>query len=118
MGAHRGRLCTRPGGVMKRIAAFVLLAVCLALAPSAQAQTKVRLAVGGKPAMFYLPLTVVERLGYFKEAGLDVAISDFPGGARALQSPGGGRAPVVAGAVDPTMPKPAKGQSIGGGVRA
>src|SRR3954470_8773621 len=114
MGADRGRLCTRPGGVMKRIAAFVLLAVCLALAPSAQAQTKVRLAVGGKPAMFYLPLTVVERLGYFKEAGLDVAISDFPGGARALQSLIGGSADVVAGAFDHTIQMQAKGQSIVG----
>ena len=30
---------------------------------------KVRLAVGGKPALFYLPLTVTERLGYFKKRG-------------------------------------------------
>jgi len=97
---------------MKRIGAFALLLTCLALAASAQAQTKVRLAVGGKPAMFYLPLTVVERLGYFKDAGLDVEISDFPGGARALQSLIGGSADVVAGAFDHTIQMQAKGQSI------
>ena len=48
--------------------------------------SRVRLAVGGKPALFYLPLTVTERLGYFRDAGLEVEISDFPGGARALQA--------------------------------
>ena len=36
------------------------------------AQTKVRLAVGGQTALFYLPLTVTDRLGYFKDEGLDV----------------------------------------------
>ncbi len=94
-----------------RIGAFALL-LALTLATSAHAQTKVRLAVGGKPAMFYLPLTVVERLGYFKDAGLDVEISDFPGGARALQSLIGGSADVVAGAFDHTIQMQAKGQSI------
>ncbi len=64
--------------------------------------------------MFYLPLTVVERLGYFKDAGLDVEISDFPGGARALQSLIGGSADVVAGAFDHTIQMQAKGQSIVG----
>jgi hypothetical protein len=112
MGAYRGRLRAGPGGIMKRIGAFALLVACLTLTTSAHAQTKVRLAVGGKPAMFYLPLTVVERLGYFKDAGLDVEISDFPGGARALQSLIGGSADVVAGAFDHTIQMQAKGQSI------
>ena len=64
--------------------------------------------------MFYLPLTVVERLGYFKDAGLDVEISDFPGGARALQALVGGSADVVAGAFDHTIQMQAKGQPIVG----
>ena len=38
----------------------------------------VRLAVGGKPALFYLPLTITERLGYFRDAGLTVEIQVFP----------------------------------------
>jgi NitT/TauT family transport system substrate-binding protein len=59
-----------------------LAAVLFAALPmSAQAQkpeqTRVQLAVGGKTSLYYLPLTVTERLGYFKEAGLDVEISDF-----------------------------------------
>ena len=83
-------------------------------ASHAEAQTKVRLAVGGKPALFYLPLTVTERLGYFKEAGLDVEISDFAGGGRALQSLMGGSADVVAGSFDHTIQMQAKGQPLMG----
>ncbi len=48
-----------------RIAAVALTLALAATVMEARAQTTVRLAVGGKPAMFYLPLTVVERLGYF-----------------------------------------------------
>src|SRR4029079_5935599 len=114
MGAHRGRVRAGAGGIMKRIGAFALLLTCLTLATEVRAQTKVRLAVGGKPAMFYLPLTVTERLGYFKEAGLDIEISDFPGGARALQALMGGSADVVAGAFDHTIQMQAKGQRIVG----
>src|SRR6202048_5558017 len=66
-------------------------------------QSSVRLAVGGKPALFYLPLTVTDRLGYFPGHGLHVEVSDFPGGARALQALLGGRADVVAGAYDHTI---------------
>jgi NitT/TauT family transport system substrate-binding protein len=93
---------------------LALVAFCALTATNATAQTKVRLAVGGKPAMFYLPLTVTERLGYFKEAGLDIEISDFPGGARALQALMGGSADVVAGAFDHTIQMQAKGQRIVG----
>jgi sulfonate transport system substrate-binding protein len=74
--------------------------------------SRVRLAVGGKPALFYLPLTVTERLGYFRDAGLEVEISDFPGGARALQALIGGSADVVTGSFDHTIQMQAKGQPI------
>src|SRR5262249_14750227 len=92
-------------------------AVTLVLAPGfASAQkletTKVRLAVGGKSSLYYLPLTVTERLGYFKEAGLDVEISDFAGGAKSLQAMIGGSADVVTGAFDHTIQMQAKNQAI------
>src|SRR2546429_7457894 len=93
-----------------------LAAVSLLMPAGAQAQkpetTKVRLAVGGKSSLYYLPLTITERLGYFKEAGLDVEISDFAGGAKSLQALIGGSADVVTGSVDPTIPKPAKSPPI------
>lgn len=90
------------------IAAFLLGCACTQIA---QAET-VRLAVGGKPVIFYLPLTVTERLGYFKQEGLDVEISDFAGGARALQSLIGGSADVVTGAFDHTIQMAIKNQPI------
>jgi NitT/TauT family transport system substrate-binding protein len=94
-----------------------LAAVSFMLVPAAaQAQkpeqTKVRLAVGGKSSLYYLPLTVTERLGYFKDAGLDVEISDFAGGSKSLQALIGGSADVVTGAFDHTIQMQAKNQSI------
>jgi NitT/TauT family transport system substrate-binding protein len=74
--------------------------------------TKVRLAVGGKSSLYYLPLTITERLGYFKEAGLDVEISDFAGGSKSLQALIGGSADVVTGAFDHTIQMQAKNQAI------
>ena len=83
---------------------------------TAQAQKpeleKVRLAVGGQTALFYLPLTVTARLGYFKQEGLDVEISDFAGGGRALQALMGGSADVVTGSYDHTVQMHAKGQAL------
>jgi NitT/TauT family transport system substrate-binding protein len=92
-----------------------LAAVILALATActaASAQTKVRLAVGGQTALFYLPLTVTDRLGYFKDEGLEVTISDLAGGARALQALMGGSADVVTGSFDHTIQMHAKNQPL------
>jgi len=93
-----------------------IAALVLALPVSAQAQkpetAKVRLAVGGKSSLYYLPLTVTERLGYFKDAGLDVEISDFAGGSKSLQAMIGGSADVVTGAFDHTIQMQAKNQAI------
>src|SRR6187431_2463525 len=110
--ADVNRVWTR--GLFGAATAFLLALGIAFTAADARAQTTVRLAVGGKPAMFYLPLTVVERLGYFKDAGLNVEISDFPGGARALQALVGGSADVVTGAFDHTIQMQAKGQPIVG----
>ena len=96
-------------------AACIAVALILApgLAPAEKLETtKVRLAVGGKSSLYYLPLTVTERLGYFKEAGLDVEISDFAGGAKSLQALIGGSADVVTGSFDHTIQMQAKNQSI------
>ena len=83
---------------------------------SAWAQTpekpKVTIAVGGKNLFYYLPLTIAEQLGYFKEAGLDVTIVDFAGGSRALQAVVGGSADVVSGAFEHTLNMQLKGQPM------
>ncbi|HEY6994728.1 MAG TPA: ABC transporter substrate-binding protein [Xanthobacteraceae bacterium] len=92
------------------------LALTLAFAGAAQSQgiekKRVTLAVGGKTALYYLPLTICERLGYFKEQGLDVTINDFRGGAQSLQALVGGSVDVVTGAYEHTIRMQAKGQDI------
>src|SRR4051812_32027911 len=82
---------------------FTVLAAAAIAAPTLRAQgklekAKVAIAVGGKASFYYLPLTISEQLGYFKAEGLDVEISDFAGGAKALQALVGGSADVVNGA--------------------
>ena len=77
-------------------------------------KTKVVLAVGGKSALYYLSLTVAETKGFFKDAGLDVEINDFQGGAKSLQALMGGSADVVAGAYEHTIRMQQRGQPIVG----
>ncbi|HYV66945.1 MAG TPA: ABC transporter substrate-binding protein, partial [Myxococcales bacterium] len=94
-------------------AAGLLLAVAGA-APAAEKleQPKVTVAVGGKTLFYYLPLTLAERLGYFKDEGLDVQVADFPGGAKALQAMVGGSADVVSGAFEHVVDMHAKGIEV------
>jgi NitT/TauT family transport system substrate-binding protein len=64
--------------------------------------------------MVYLPLTIAERKGFFKEAGLDVEIVDVEGGSKALQALIGGSVDVTSGSFDHTIQMQAKNQSIEG----
>ncbi|MGN6388855.1 MAG: ABC transporter substrate-binding protein [Burkholderiaceae bacterium] len=73
---------------------------------------KVSIAVGGKNLFYYLPLTIAEQLGYFKDEGLQVEINDFAGGSKALQALVGGSADVVSGAYEHTINMQAKGLPI------
>jgi NitT/TauT family transport system substrate-binding protein len=66
--------------------------------------------VGGQAAFYYLPLTIAERLGYFKDEGLNLKISDFAGGAVALRAVVGGSADVVSGAYEHTVSLQSKKQ--------
>lgn len=96
-----------------RINHFVLAAACAAFALPAQAQLEkkdVHIAVGGQASFYYLPLTIAERQGYFKDEGLNVKISDFAGGSVALRAVVGGSADVVSGAFEHTISLQAKKQ--------
>lgn len=73
---------------------------------------KTSIAVGGKNLFYYLPLTIAEQLGYFKDEGLDLTIFDFSGGSRALQAVVGGSADVVSGAFEHTVNMQFKGQPM------
>lgn len=72
----------------------------------------VQIAVGGKPLLYYLPLSIAEIKGFFKDEGLDVSIADFAGGSKALQAVVGGSADVVSGAFEHTLHMQAKGQAF------
>ena len=99
--------------IWKLLAAAAAFAIS-AGAANAQAPEKPKLVlgVGGKALLYYLPLTIAERKGFFKEQGLDVEIQDFAGGARSLQALIGGSLDVVTGAYEHTQRMQAKGQDI------
>jgi NitT/TauT family transport system substrate-binding protein len=71
-----------------------------------------KLSVGGKALLYYLPLTVTERLGYFKDAGLNVEISDFAGGSQSLQAQIGGSVDVTTGSYEHTIQMQAQGKPL------
>lgn len=101
----------------RRFTALTAFTAAAVAAPSLRAQgklekNKISIAVGGKAAFYYLPLTISEQLGYFKAEGLEVEISDFAGGARALQALVGGSADVVSGAYEHTINMQSKNQFI------
>jgi NitT/TauT family transport system substrate-binding protein len=94
------------------IAGITLVAAVAASAQGTLEKPKVHIAVGGKAALYYLPLTIAEQLGFFKDEGLDVTISDFAGGSQALRAVIGGSADVVSGAYEHTLNMQSKGQML------
>ena len=101
---------------MKRFIQAIAFALAALAAAGALAQApekkKITIAVGGKNLFYYLPLSVAERQGYFKDEGLEVEIPDFAGGAKALQALVGGSADMVSGAYEHTINMVAKKQPI------
>lgn len=93
-------------------AAPAVLALPAALRAQALEKPRVSIAVGGKNLLYYLPLTVAESLGYFKQEGLELQIVDFAGGSQALRAVVGGSADVVSGAFEHTVNMQAKGQRL------
>jgi NitT/TauT family transport system substrate-binding protein len=65
--------------------------------------TTVRIAVGGQNQFIYLPLTLADQLGYFKDEGLTVRISDLRGGSEALAALMGGSVDMVTGFYEHTV---------------
>lgn len=98
---------------MRRLIALVAgLAMAAGVFAQAPEKKKITIAVGGKSLFYYLPLSVAERKGYFRDEGLEVEIPDFAGGAKALQALVGGSADMVSGAYEHTINMVAKKQPI------
>ena len=66
----------------RQLIASAAAATAMCSVPPVFASSKsVKIAVGGKALYYYLPISIAESLGYFKDEGLDVEIIDFQGGA-------------------------------------
>ena len=85
----------------------MLLAGC-----GARKAADVRMAIGGQAQLIYLPATLAQELGYYKEAGLNVTLLDFPGGAKSLEALMGGSADVVCGFYEHTIQMAAQGKEL------
>ena len=92
--------------------AAAALAAPTLLRAQALERPRLTLAVGGKNLLYYLPLTIAETQGYFKDEGLELTIVDFAGGSQALRAVVGGSADVVSGAFEHTVNMQAKGQRL------
>ena len=89
---------------MRWFMALAAMAATMAVQAQQIEKRDVHIAVGGKSALYYLPLVLTERLGYFKDEGLtNFRISDFAGGTRSLEAVVGGSADVVSGAYEHTI---------------
>ena len=92
-----------------------LLALLIAALPANAANLEkpgLRVAVGGKALVAYLPLTIAEQRGYFKQEALDVEINDFQAGNKALEALVGGSADVGCGAYEHTIYMGTKGIAL------
>src|SRR5499427_8903379 len=95
---------------------FVSLCLCgvLAIASCSRSPepTTIRVAVGGQTQFIYLPLTLADQLGYFKDEGLSVQIADLRGGSEALAALIGGSVDIVAGFYEHTIRARAQGKHL------
>ncbi|WP_416968912.1 ABC transporter substrate-binding protein [Streptomyces sp. 4F14] len=86
----------------------VLVAGCSSSSGSPGDGGTVRIGVGGQPLLVYLPTTLAERLGYYRDEGVSVKLEDLQSGSKALQAFQGGSVDVVSGYYDHTIQMQAK----------
>jgi NitT/TauT family transport system substrate-binding protein len=96
-------LNSRRASASVTLLAAIVLTLNAACAQSERANGRVRIAIGGQTQLVYLPTTLAQELGFYREEGLDVELQDFEGGAKALQALVGGSADVVSGFYDHTI---------------
>src|SRR5437016_249323 len=85
--AATGRNAVIGNLALRKLALSLAVAVATWCIPaSVQASSTVTVAVGGKGLITYLPLTLAEQLGYFKDAGVSVQVSDFAGGSKSIEA--------------------------------
>jgi NitT/TauT family transport system substrate-binding protein len=77
----------------------------------ASSGTKVSLMVGGLNKQIYLPFMLAQQLGYYKDEGLNIALSDEPAGVDATTNMLAGKVDGVGGFYDHTIDLQGLGQS-------
>jgi NitT/TauT family transport system substrate-binding protein len=97
---------------LRTLVGLMLLGIAACACGAQPEKPAVTIAVGGKASLYYLPLSLAERLGYFTDEGLKVEILDFAGGAKSLQALMGGSADVVSGGFDHVLVMRARGQKL------
>ena len=75
-------------------------------------KSNLKIGVGGQGQIIYLPLTLADQLGYFKDEGLSVEINDLKGGADALTAMIGGSTDATMGFYEHTIRTQTQGKSI------
>ena len=88
------------------------LAAMLGFAPAAQAADKITLMVGGYEKIIYLPAKLAERLGYFKDEGLEVELLNEGAGVDAENEMLAGAVEGVVGFYDHCVDLQTKGKYI------
>jgi NitT/TauT family transport system substrate-binding protein len=87
-------------------------AAMLAGTAPARAADSLSIAVGGGNIIAYLPLTLADELGYFKEAGLSVTINDVQTGTKMAEALVGGSADIGFGSYEHVLHLRPKGLDI------
>jgi NitT/TauT family transport system substrate-binding protein len=100
---------------MRRLFIFAVLAAALTACRGSQAALlrPVRIAIHRDPIVF-LPMRIAQTLGYYREEGLDVDVSEVVGGTKAIEALLGGSVDVAAGSISDAVQVAAEGRKIRG----
>ena len=117
---RRGRVLLRPLTLIASVALALSACGAPAAAPPGQSGSaaagggggKVVIGVGGQTLLTYLPTTLAQQLGYYKDEGVDVELQDLQGGSKALTAMIGGSTNVTSGYYEHTIQMQAKNQQI------
>jgi len=92
------------------------LVLCTAFLDSLYGQqlerSSLKLGVANKSHLYYLPVTIAERRGHFRDYGLTITMSDFEGGGQTFDALLEGSVDIAAGAYEHILRAQAMGQDI------
>src|SRR5215467_8894627 len=75
-------------------------------------RSSLKLGVANKSHLYYLPVTIAERRGHFRDYGLAITMSDFEGGGQAFDALLAGSVDIAAGAYEHILRAQAMGHDI------